>query len=218
MLLLVFEPLCLHLFAATPGKWMLGITVRAWDGGKLSYREAYTRTRRVLIGGMGFYIPIAEPVANAIALWRSLKEREQPWDAEYGRWVTVYRPRRSWRPAACAVAYVLSAILIVAISVPYGSMPSNRGDMSAAEFSDNYNDLAAFLDFGEYERMTPDGLMTDMPPTSLSFASPTGAAYRNLRSPRAAGCSRALSSLPKRASRLRPTLRSTHMEAICSSP
>ena len=160
VLLLVFEPLCLHLFAATPGKWMLGITVRAWDGGKLSYREAYIRTRRVLIGGMGFYIPIAEPVANAIALWRSLKEREQPWDAEYGRWVTVYRPRRSWRSAACAVAYVLSAILIVAISVPYGSMPSNRGDMSAAEFSDNYNDLAAFLDFGEYERMTPDGLLT----------------------------------------------------------
>lgn len=66
--------------------------------------------------------------------------------------------------AACAAAYVLSAILIVAISVPYGSMPSNRGDMSAAEFSDNYNDLAAFIDFGEYERMTPDGLMTDMPP------------------------------------------------------
>ena len=62
------------------------------------------------------------------------------------------------------MAYVLSAILIVAISVPYGSMPSNRGDMSAAEFSDNYNDLAAFIDFGEYERMTPDGLMTDMPP------------------------------------------------------
>lgn len=164
VLLLVFEPLCLHLFAATPGKWMLGITVRAWDGGKLSYREAYIRTRRVLIGGMGFYIPIAEPVANAIALWRSLKEREQPWDAEYGRWVTVYRPRRSWRSAACAVAYVLSAILIVAISVPYGSMPSNRGDMSAAEFSDNYNDLAAYIDFGEYEHMTPDGLMTDMPP------------------------------------------------------
>ena len=160
VLLLVFEPLCLHLFAATPGKWMLGITVRAWDGGKLSYREAYIRTRRVLIGGMGFYIPIAEPVANAIALWRSLKEREQPWDAEYGRWVTVYRPRRSWRSAACAAAYVLSAVLIVAISVPYGSMPSNRGDMSAAEFSDNYNDLAAFIDFGEYERMTPDGLLT----------------------------------------------------------
>ena len=65
---------------------------------------------------------------------------------------------------ACAAAYVLSAILIVAISVPYGSMPSNRGDMSAAEFSDNYNDLAAFIDFGEYERMTPDGLRTDMPP------------------------------------------------------
>lgn len=76
VLLLVFEPLCIHLFAATPGKWMLGITVRAWDGGKLSYREAYIRRRRVLIGGMGFYIPIAEPVANAIALWRSLKERE----------------------------------------------------------------------------------------------------------------------------------------------
>lgn len=78
VLLLVFEPLCLHLFAATPGKWMLGITVRAWDGGKLSYREAYIRTRRVLIGGMGFYIPIAEPVANAIALWRSLKEGSSP--------------------------------------------------------------------------------------------------------------------------------------------
>ena len=58
VLLGLLEPLCLRLFAATPGKALLGMRLTAPDGEKLSYGAGVNRYLRMLWHGLGCYIPI----------------------------------------------------------------------------------------------------------------------------------------------------------------
>lgn len=64
VLMLLLEPLLLSRFGTTPGKAILGLSVTALDGGRLTYHEAYQRTLLVLIRGMGLRIPIYTWVRN----------------------------------------------------------------------------------------------------------------------------------------------------------
>ena len=43
LLTFVFEPVLLHYWGTTPGKWIFGLSVRDEDGNKLSIRTAYAR-------------------------------------------------------------------------------------------------------------------------------------------------------------------------------
>jgi len=56
-LLVLIEPLLLSRFAATAGKWCMGITVTRPDGERLSYGEALERTAAVWLYGAGLGIP-----------------------------------------------------------------------------------------------------------------------------------------------------------------
>ncbi len=161
-LLLLGEPLWLHFCGTTPGKYIFGISVRAWDGGRLSVRDAFSRTGRVFLLGLGLNISVFELIALALAYRRELRDLDQPWDAEYGRWLLVCAPRGSGKTAAAAVGAAASLLLIL-FSLLSGDMPPNRGEITAAEFAENYNALAAYEGVGEYERMTTDGLLEEIP-------------------------------------------------------
>lgn len=166
--LLIAEPLCLHFFGATPGKWLLGISVRGWDGEKLSVREAFSRTFKVFVYGMGIGIPIASLVTYILAYRRELLDRDQPWDAEYGRWIITCVPKGAAVTAVGSVSACAAAFLLVFLVVTVGSMPQQQGWDSAQSFADNYNDLAAYYDIGsEYELMTAGGL-EDVTPSNVA--------------------------------------------------
>ena len=55
--MLLLEPLCLHLFATTPGKSIFGIRVLNPEEGKLSYGDGLVRTWTVLWEGEALRIP-----------------------------------------------------------------------------------------------------------------------------------------------------------------
>lgn len=55
--MLLLEPLCLHLFATTPGKAIFGIRVLNPEEGKLSYGDGLVRTWTVLWEGEALRIP-----------------------------------------------------------------------------------------------------------------------------------------------------------------
>ena len=57
VLAILLEPLALHYFGTTPGKWLLGLSVESVNGGRLSVAEARWRTGDVLLSGMGLNIP-----------------------------------------------------------------------------------------------------------------------------------------------------------------
>lgn len=163
-LLLTLEPLCLHFWGTTPGKWLLGIRVLDYDGQRLSLGEAAARTFKVFVFGMGLQLPVLELVANFLAWRRCARGEDQLWDSEYGRWLPLCRPRGAVVTAAGAAACVLVPLLVISFSLAAAQMPPNRGDMSAAEFAENYNDLSDYFGGSSYEEMTESGLVDITPP------------------------------------------------------
>lgn len=165
LLLLTFEPLCLHFFSATPGKWLLGISVRDYDGKCLSFSEAFARTWKVYVMGLGLNIPIVYFITCLLAYRRSLKGEDQPWDSEYGRWIPVYRQERSAGATAAIAAGGAAALLLVGVlCIARSQMPPHRGDLSTEEFVENYNELSDYFGIGgAYVKLTPEGLVEDAP-------------------------------------------------------
>ncbi len=165
LLLLTVEPLFLHFFAATPGKWLLGISVRDHDGKCLSFSEAFARTWKVYVMGLGLGIPIAALITHLLAYRRSLKGEDQPWDSEYGRWIPVYRaPRRAGITAALAAGGAAALLMFGVLCIARSQMPPHRGDLSTEEFVENYNELSDYFGIGgTYVKLTPEGLVEDAP-------------------------------------------------------
>ena len=131
---LLVEPLLLHLWATTPGKWLMGIRVRRWDGGRLTYWEGLQRTWDCLLWGTGFSIPIFA-LYRGYRSYRQCTAGEIPWDEELQY---IHLEPGPWRTAGLICAFPL----LLALSIPTACLailPPNRGDLTVAEFAENYN-------------------------------------------------------------------------------
>ena len=166
MLMLLLEPLCLHLFGTTPGKRLLGLYVERPDGGRLSYGEAARRTFDVLTYGLGFYVPILSLVL-CILSWHKHKEG-RPLRWEEGSELRLHRKHLGLLTAGF-VALAVFAGFLGFVNEELSQMPKNRGDISAAEFCENYNGLAHMDGYlRSYISLTPGGWeRTSMNPTRL---------------------------------------------------
>lgn len=148
-LTLGLEPFWLHYWGWTPGKWLFGLKLRDGDGEKLSVPQARGRSWRLAWEGYGWNIPILD-------LWRmwrgrvaGLDGRDCPWDGEEGyRYTKVERQYSA--PAYIAVGAICWAALVV--SGLWSTTPPCRGDLTVAEFAQNYNFYFDFLGMdGQYE-------------------------------------------------------------------
>lgn len=138
-IMLLAEPFLLSKFATTPGKYIFGISVYSGSGRKLTLTEAFDRTRTVLIRGMGFGIP----VVNYICLYRSYRaytgDEGLNWD--YSIYGEEYQIREKKMPAMI-IPYIitLSVVSFVTVyAVLSEFLPPNRGELTVAEFAENYN-------------------------------------------------------------------------------
>ncbi len=157
-MMLVLEPLWLHLFCVTPGKAIFGLKIETPDSRRLSYSEGLKRTWGVISAGMGYNIPIY----NLIRLWKSYKlcsENEtQPWDEAISYNI---KDTKWYRGAFYIGAYAaLFAILFMIISAQ--QLPPNRGNLTVAEFVENHNYYANLfgIDFGN-EYLDKNGKWTE---------------------------------------------------------
>jgi len=156
VMMLLLEPLQLHLFGTTLGKFIFGLRLKSQNGGKPSFYDGLVRTWDVIHFGLGFGIPIY----NLVLLWRSYRrcddQEAQPWDD-----VLVYsiRDTKWYRSVAFVVANTV-LIGLLAIAVLFPRVPPNRGALTIAEFAENYNALAEFYR-AEYYRLDQDGKWTD---------------------------------------------------------
>ena len=146
-LLLVLEPLLFHFWGWTPGKWLFGLTLRDDEGGRLSLRQAFERTGRAMLYGMGlnltaFPLSIASLVCLGLAFWRAHKGEYQPWDE--GGCYTVAGDRLSLRAGGYIAARAAILLLVVALAVQAVS-PPHRGRLTLAQFVENCNDVDDFL-------------------------------------------------------------------------
>jgi len=103
--MLLLEPLCLHLFATTPGKAIFGIRVLDPEEGKLSYGDGLVRTWTVMWEGESLRIPIL----NWYFLYKSYSATENglilswEWDSDL-----TFKDDKGWR-------YILFVFALMAV-------------------------------------------------------------------------------------------------------
>ncbi|OUN07245.1 hypothetical protein B5G43_06460 [Flavonifractor sp. An92] len=150
LLLLLVEPLLLHTWGYTPGKWLLGLKVRDRNGEKLTLRRARQRAWRLFGRGEGYNIPIY----NIIREWKSYRAcrdgEPMPWDSDDALPVeedlSYVAEELKVRQFVGWVAAVV-AILVLTVQVGFFALlPPCRGDLTVTEFSRNYNYYASLLD------------------------------------------------------------------------
>lgn len=151
VMIFLLEPLFLHLWGATPGKWVLGLSVQEENGGRLSWWAAWQRTFGALLYGEGLYIPLVSEYRN----YRSYRDcsdgKVLPWEEES---VLVLRDERLWRTWAWVGSYVLCVSLVVAAALAQ-LMPDHRGPLTLEDYVANVNQQAQLLDLDC--RMGEDG-------------------------------------------------------------
>lgn len=137
LLVLVLEPLCISLFRTTPGKCVFGITLSKIDGTRLTYKEAFCRTYKVLFWGLGWNIPF-------FGLYREWKSYRQDVGGEGTAWDSPeveYRIAERHRIVPvlqtifCVVLFYFLAFEIAICQMT----PPNKGDLTLEEYVENYN-------------------------------------------------------------------------------
>ena len=143
LLMLIIEPVLISVFGTTIGKRILGLRVTSEEGGRLRYADSRARTWEVFVRGMGFILP----VYHLFRLWKSYRacSEGETLSWEYNS-VIVLRDKKSWRIFACIGTYAALFFVILATLLIAGR-PKHRGDISVAEFSENYNRLSDYYGF-----------------------------------------------------------------------
>lgn len=162
LLTFVFEPVLLHYWGTTPGKWIFGLSVRDEDGSKLSIRTAYARLWGVFGYGSCYALPFFDWYYN-YKCYRACKEEELPWDLENGCSIVVREREVRWyRVALYLLVLVLRAAAGYGIDI-HAKQPPNRGELTLEQFVENCND---YLKYNENlpPYVTADGTWdADMP-------------------------------------------------------
>ena len=176
-ILLLAEPLLLHLSGTTPGKALLGLRLTGPHGRKLTYGEAFTRHLLMLWYGLGLGIPIW----NLVRLYQCAKRcsdgEPQPWDTDVAYTAAEFRFRR-------LAGYLLAAggvLLAVEAANSCAQLPPNRGDLTVAEFAENFNRQAAYMgmDFTG-QQLNEQGEWADKPFDGTAYGVFSGWGVKNL--------------------------------------
>lgn len=159
IIMLFVEPLLLKFFGTTFGKWIFGLRLEDENGNHPSYNSGFTRTWGVIGSGLGYNIPIY----NLIRLWKSCNRcsanEPQPWDDELIYSIKDTKPYRGVLFVGINIL-IMGAIWLILVCA---QLPPNRGDLTVAEFAENYNTLASYygIDTGKY--LNEKGQWADKP-------------------------------------------------------
>ena len=137
----MIEPTLLSCFGTTPGKVLFGLRVSAESGARLTWREAFQRTWIVLGKGFGFHIPVYRLIREYKS-YRDCKAGEGlEWEEENVLWLD-----RRYAPAKAIGAALLMLLLTGATFYIWqaGAVPQNRGNITAAQYAENFNEMQIF--------------------------------------------------------------------------
>lgn len=150
---MLFEPMCLHFFKTTFGKWLFALTVSDKDGYSLTYADALKRTWCVLVYGYGFGIPIYSWIRLYISSKLYNQQEILQWDETCH--VTI-KDTRAFRYASLPVLFLtrIAVAFFVAMSC---FLPTHRGQISTREFVENRNNLAEFHSINENAHLNEEG-------------------------------------------------------------
>ena len=139
LIMVLAEPLLLSKFGTTVGKAIFGLKITTSNGEYFTYHNAITRTLNVVVEGMGYYIPI-------YSLFKLYKSYTTCDNAEVSKWDLTWEDGINYEikdiKAYRIFVLIISYILIFAITTLVmltTILPPNKGEVTIAEFSENYN-------------------------------------------------------------------------------
>lgn len=146
--------LMLSVFGTTPGKWVMGLGVVHMNGYRLDFSSALEREWNVLRYGYGFGIPFWK-------LWRLYKSYQEcggtpmTWDYR-NKYVYRYWDAKKKIQLAVVVVLIISLSLVNTFDIV---KPQYRGDITVAEFAENYNDYIKLVneDVSDSQLMKENG-------------------------------------------------------------
>lgn len=106
------EAVLLSTWGTTPGKWLLRVNVRSFEGNKLSFSEAMSRSFWAYLKGTAFGIPLVSFVTLIVAYSTLNKQGKTSWDTAGG--FTVTHDRIGILRGVVAAIVILSTIMLFA--------------------------------------------------------------------------------------------------------
>ncbi len=137
VVLMLTEPFLLHFWGTTVGKRLFGIrVVSIRTGEKLGLSEAFSRTGLVFACGDGASIPLVNFACNGYSYYRyAVKGEPLAWEEDN----TEQFSDMTWKAPAGYVLAVAAVVGITYLAEISTLLPPNRGDLTVAEFAENYN-------------------------------------------------------------------------------
>ena len=129
----------------TPGKWIFGIRVEGFDGGRIGYGAAVGRTLQVFIVGEGAGIPFVNLICNIVSYRAYLRGEVRSW--EEGS-VERFRPRGVAGPVLFVVVWT-AVVALTALMALGGQLPPEKGDLTVAQFAEDFNTYRKQLDLDD---------------------------------------------------------------------
>lgn len=165
LLMYLLEPIFLSKWGTTPGKAILGLWVTDLDGERMTLSDARSRTAGVLWRGMGLTLPIYEWVRNYKSYTACEEGKVLDWETDS---LLALKDTKVWRP-------VLLVVLV--LGVTFGTVglnnlmapPHNTGDITVAEFCENFNEVADYAGIDLDYTLDPEGNWVEVPREDNTF-------------------------------------------------
>ena len=135
LIVLLIEPLLIHFWGTTPGKWVWGIQVEQNGGGMLTLSEAYKRTFLVFAAGEGLSIPILNLVCNFFSYRQYTRGETLYWERDSA----IRFRERGWFSPAVFIGSIVLRFGLAVCAVLLSLLPPCRGELSVAAFAENFN-------------------------------------------------------------------------------
>ena len=168
-LLFCFEPLLLHLWGTTPGKWIFGLRITTPKGEKICYNRAFFRTWNMLFYGLGLCIPILK-LFRCYKSYQALNSgKTLPWDENisYNCCKNIGIKRGLLFSLVFFLICNLNGLLFL-----QGEMPRHQGKLTTEEFVENVNDLMKFYQWNQGWQLQNNGIWIKTEENEIPFYDP----------------------------------------------
>lgn len=109
------EPVFLSTWGTTPGKWLFKTTVRALDGNRLTFSQAFSRSASVWLKGYAIGIPLLSFITLLIAYDNITKNGSASWDK--GNFVVLHEKIGIVRTVLIIFVYIVITLIIISGSI-----------------------------------------------------------------------------------------------------
>lgn len=151
LLSIPIQALMLSLWGTTPGKWLFGISVISENGNTMDYSVALDREWQAFTRGYGMGLPVFQLV-RLIMSYNFYCDNRLTWDSN----TEFCFHKFDWKKKTLIIIVEVLSLCCTLLVAADTMLPKHRGELTVAEFAENYNSYAKTVDKNAIS-MSPNG-------------------------------------------------------------